>query len=296
MSFLREIRQQSWGTPGQVQARNFAFGTRDVSPPLPLCDAHCHLADARFATDWPEVVARARAAGVERIHAVAAEEADWEPLLSLAERFPNFLDISLGLHPWFAENAQPGWEKRLRKLLACGPYGLGETGLDTRVEGGVTQAQRDAFRRQLDLAKEFSRPASVHLRGAWEEAWAILSCRDNTTSPILLHSFSGPAAWLPELERHNLFVSFGGALTRPNARKPPALAAAAPEGRILLETDAPDQAPWPRGGKEARNEPAFLGVIASALAAARGETPSRLAASTSAAYRAFWGKESRASA
>lgn len=268
-----------------------------MSPALSgLRDAHCHLADARFATDLPEVVARARAAGVERIHAVAAEEADWETLLSLGERFPDFLDISLGLHPWSAAEAEPGWEKRLRRLLASGRYGAGETGLDAKIPGGVTQAQRDAFRCQLDLAGEFSLPASVHLRGAWEEAWEILSRRDNAASPILLHSFSGPAAWLPELERHNLFVSFGGALTRPNARKPPALAAAAPEGRILLETDAPDQAPWPRGGKDARNEPAFLGGIVSALAAARGRALAATAAETSAAYRAFWRKESRASA
>lgn len=267
-----------------------------MSPPLPLCDAHCHLADARFAADLPEAIERARAAGVERIHAVAAEESDWETLVSLGGRFPDFLDISLGLHPWFAGKAAAGWERRLRRLLARGPYGVGETGLDAKIPGGATQAQRDAFRCQLDLAGEFSRPASVHLRGAWEEAWEILSRRDNAASPILLHSFSGPAAWLPELERHNLFVSFGGALTRPNARKPLELAAAAPEGRILLETDAPDQAPWPRGGKEARNEPAFLGGIASALAAARGEALAATAEATSAAYRAFWGKESRASA
>jgi TatD DNase family protein len=267
-----------------------------VSPPLPLCDAHCHLADARFAADWPEVVARARAAGVERIHAVAAEESDWETLLSLGQRFPDFLDISIGLHPWFAGKAAAGWERRLRQLLASGPYGVGETGLDAKIPGGVTQAQRDAFRCQLDLAGEFSRPVSVHLRGAWDEAWELLAARDNTRSPVLLHSFSGPAVWLPELERHNLFVSFGGVLTRPDAKKPLVLAAAAPKGRLLLETDAPDQTPWPRGGKEARNEPAFLGDIASALAAARGTTLAQIADETSAAYRAFLGKASRASA
>lgn len=258
-----------------------------MSPPLPLCDAHCHLADARFAADLPEVVERARAAGVRTIHAVAAEEADWERLVLLGQRFPDFLDISLGLHPWFAADAAAGWEKSLRRVLASGPYGVGETGLDAKIPGGVTQAQRDAFRCQLNLAGEFSRPASVHLRGAWDEAWEILCERDNTRSPVLLHSFSGPAAWLPELARHNLFVSFGGALTRPNARKPLALAAAAPAGRVLLESDAPDQAPWPRCQEELRNEPAFLGENAAALAAARGETPGRIAEGTTAAYRAF---------
>ncbi|MBQ7251398.1 MAG: TatD family hydrolase [Kiritimatiellae bacterium] len=258
-----------------------------MSPPLPLCDAHCHLADARFAADLPEVIARARAAGVVAIHAVAAEEADWEALRVLGEKYPDFLAISFGMHPWFVAGAAAGWEKRLRRLLASGPYGVGETGLDGKIPGGVTQAQRDAFRCQLDLAEEFSRPVSVHLRGAWDEAWKILCERDNARSLVLLHSFSGPAAWLPELERHNLFVSFGGAPTRPNARKPLALAAAAPAGRVLLESDAPDQTPWPHCREKTRNEPAFLGEIASALAAARGETPAQTAAETATAYRAF---------
>jgi len=258
-----------------------------LSPAAVLCDAHCHLADPRLASRLDGVLERARAAGVEILHAVAAEEADWDALEALAGRHPDRVCVSLGLHPWRVAQAAPGWEKRLRERLARGPFGVGETGLDSRVPGGETAAQLDAFRCQLDLANDFSRPVSVHLRGGFEEAGNILFSRDNRRSPVLLHAFSGPSGWLPRLAEHNLFVSFGGALTRPGTKKPLALAAAAPAGRVLLESDAPDQHPWPRGGGEAVNEPALLSLNLAALAAARGERAERTAEETTAAAREF---------
>jgi len=77
--------------------------------------------------------------------------------------------------------------------------------------------------------------------------------------------------------------SFAGPVTYPNARKPLEAVRVVPDELLLVETDAPDQAPAShRGG---RSEPAYLPEIISAVAAARGDDVARIAALTTANAR-----------
>jgi TatD DNase family protein len=75
----------------------------------------------------------------------------------------------------------------------------------------------------------------------------------------MVHAFSGGIELAREYVALGLHLSFGGALTRPNARRVREAVAKVPAERILLETDAPDQTP--HGAPSARNEPAFLTYV-----------------------------------
>ncbi|NLI75250.1 MAG: TatD family hydrolase [Candidatus Riflebacteria bacterium] len=165
------------------------------------------------------------------------------------------------------------------------PRAIGETGLD--VQADVPLARQEAvFLAQVDLAREQGLPLLLHMRGAWERTLAILRERGRGI-PWVLHSFSG--SWETArlfLREEEAWVSFSGSLCRPNARKTPRVAGAAPGDRCLLETDAPDLAPpWWQGPC---NEPAVLPAIARFLADLRAEPLERLNRRVQQAAHAVW--------
>ena len=84
----------------------------------------------------------------------------------------------------------------------------------------------------------------------------------------VLHSYSGGAELVDAYVALGLHLSFTGIVTHDNARRPLNAVRRVPAHRLLVETDAPDQCPRPRRG---RNEPAFLPLVLAALEAARGE-------------------------
>ena len=80
---------------------------------LVWADAHNHLQDPRLAAHLPQVLARARAAGVEWIHVNATSEADWPQVRALAEAHPGRVLCSFGLHPWFIKDRSQRWLQNL---------------------------------------------------------------------------------------------------------------------------------------------------------------------------------------
>ena len=263
------------------------------------CDAHAHLQDVRFAGRLDGVLFRARTAGVRLIHVNGTCEEDWGAVLAIGEREAVWVTVSLGMHPWRVAGAREGWERRLRPLVKERGYGVGEIGLDGSLKGdGAEGKRREAFSRQLDLAGEFGVPASVHGRGAWGEVIETILARPVHEGGILLHSYGGPADALEELAGRNVYVSFGGALTRSGGKKIPEAARRAVAGSVVLESDAPDQPPRLPDGCEpflrdaegrALSEPSGVALAGEALAELRGESLEETAATTTAAAMRLFG-------
>jgi TatD DNase family protein len=85
-----------------------------------------------------------------------------------------------------------------------------------------------------------------------------------------------------------LALGLGGPVTFQNARRLHTLVPHLRPDRLLLETDAPYLAPHPHRGQ--RNEPAYLPLIADALAGLLGTTTEALVAQTTATARTCFGK------
>ena len=266
---------------------------------LVWADAHSHLQDPRLAPHLPQVFARARAAGAGLIHVDATGEADWPAVAALADAHPGFVVASFGVHPWFIRNRSARWLHHLRDVLASRPAGIGEIGLDARMEDGLDADREAVFRAQLDLSCELALPASLHCRDAWEPMLKILMALPPHPAGLLIHAYSGPPDALSSLAEKNVHVSFGGTLTRPKNVRARENAARAPAGRFLLESDAPDLPPTLPDGAEKHlvaedgkllSEPAYVPVVGQLLAQARGTTPGEIAAQTTAAFRRLFAK------
>jgi TatD DNase family protein len=225
-----------------------------------VIDTHAHLDEC---ADRPSaVVARARAAGVERILTVGTTLERCRTAVAIAEREEGVYAV-LGIHPHEAATSV-----NLRELAALfaseKAVAVGEIGLDYFRDYAPQDAQRRLFERQLELAAELDKAVVVHTRAAEEDTLAVLAGFDGT---VVLHCFSSPALLEPALER-GWYVSFAGNLTFPKAPELREAAKRVPADRLLAETDSPYLAPQPRRGRP--NEPAFVVYTLATLAEIRG--------------------------
>jgi len=233
-----------------------------------VIDTHAHL-DSAEAPE--ELLARARAAGVDKIVAVGSGLDSCRTTLAIAEREPGVF-AALGVHPHQAADQDAGRLDDIRALFASPrAVAVGETGLDFFRDYAPRDRQRRLFDAELTLAAELQKPVVVHTRAAEAETAAALAEFSGT---VVLHCFSSPELLQVALER-DYYVSFAGNVTYPKASDLREAAALVPLERILAETDTPYLAPQPVRGRP--NEPAHVVHTVVALAEARGEDPGELA-------------------
>lgn len=267
---------------------------------FPLVDTHCHLDASRFEQDRPEVLERAWQAGLCGIVIPAVGPADWEALLEWPSTDPR-VQVGLGIHPQLLPELPEAEDEahlaRLDELLARGvACAVGECGLDgPSQEGAPFERQLRVLRGHLELARKHDLPVLLHCFRAQPQLVQLFKEVKLPEAGVLLHSYSGGADLAKFYAERGCYFSFAGPVTFKEARKPLDAVRAVPPERLLLETDAPDQAPHPhRGG---RSEPGFLPRIAEAVARAIGTTPEALARQTTETARTLFrrpfGAESR---
>jgi len=228
-------------------------------------DAHCHLQDDRFRGVLEAVLDRAEAAQVTHMVCCGTREEDWDAVLELARRHPAVVPC-VGLHPWHVAAAAPGWQARLETALDAGA-GCGECGLDFSEGRAPRELQEAALLDQLHLAIARNLPVSMHCVNAAGRLLEILRETGLPAAGGLVHAFSGAPEVARDFQSLGLHLSFGGALTRPGAKRAAASLAMVQEDRLLFETDAPDLAPE---GVAGPNEPAYLCRVAAAASRLRG--------------------------
>ncbi|MDH4046395.1 MAG: TatD family hydrolase [Gemmatimonadota bacterium] len=249
-----------------------------------IVDTHCHLGDAAFDEDRPDVAARARAADVGHVVIVAESAVATERARTLAQTFG--WSATAGVHPHEARHWNPSARETVATALADpAVVAVGETGLDYHYDFSPRADQRRAFADHLALGAEFGRPVVVHAREADDDLAAMLRDAGPDGPTVVLHSFSaGPAVFDAGLAV-GAYFSFSGMITFKNWRREDLLAAC-PADRLLVETDAPYLAPVPHRGR--RNEPAFVRYVVERLATCRGMPASDLIrVSTDNAARCF---------
>lgn len=253
-------------------------------------DIGVNLTATQFAADRAEVVARARAAGVDRMLLTGTSLPDSTEALQLAEQYQ--LHATVGMHPHHASEWQPDSDAQLR-LLAAHPRAsaVGECGLDFNRNFSTPAAQELAFSAQLDIAAALAKPVFLHCRDAHERFMQLLQPHLSRLPAAVLHCFTGNQHELRECLAHGLYIGITGWICDERRGQPLlALLPEIPLERLLLETDAPwllprDLRPAP---KSRRNEPAFLPHVAARVAAAVGVPLDELAQHTRAnAERVF---------
>jgi len=252
-----------------------------------MIDSHCHLDPQYFKDDRAEVLARARAAGVEAFVCVGVGGGLLAPreAAALAAAEPDVF-ATVGVHPHdvatMSDDDWPALEELARRPRVVG---IGETGLDYYYDHSPRELQQTAYRRFIAMARMARLPVVSHVRDAHADAAAIL--RDAQAGDGVIHCFSGGVAEARAYLDLGQHLSFSGILTFKNAGNLREAAALPPLDRILIETDAPYLAPIPHRGR--KNEPAFITETMAALASARGIPVAEVDAATTTNARRLFG-------
>jgi len=240
-------------------------------------DSHAHLEGKRFDSDRAEVIARARAAGVEAIVAIGNGDGpvNFDCGIQLAEQY-EFIYATIGVHPHEASLADQAALDRMAELARHPKIiAWGEIGLDYFYDHSPRDVQQRAFLQQMELARSARKPIVIHCRpsdnseNAWDDCLRLID--ENWKSSGLggiLHCFTGNPEQAKRALDMGFMVSFAGNVTFPKAQQIRDAALQVPLDRMLIETDSPYLAPIPHRGK--RNEPAFVPEVARQLGELRG--------------------------
>ncbi len=232
---------------------------------IPFIDTHAHLNLSDFDPDREEVIERAKGVGISHILIPGMDLPTSRISIELAQRFEG-LYAAVGVHPHEAKGFNQANLLSLRELSQNPKVkAIGEMGLDFYRKLSPKSDQVEAFRAQLRLAKDLGLPIVVHTRGAIEEALEILQEEKDGLRGVL-HCFEGDREATDRALGLGLHISFTGQVTFPRSQAL-AVAKLIPLDRLLLETDSPYLAPVPHRGK--RNEPAWVRLVAEAIAQVR---------------------------
>jgi TatD DNase family protein len=247
-------------------------------------DTHAHLADRRFQNQLPEVLSRARSAGVVQVIAIGTTSADSADLAQLVQR-QSGLFAAVGIHPNDAAQAtKEDWSSICDLITHPCIVAVGETGLDRYWDRTPFDVQQAWFDRHLALAHDHDRPVVIHCRDCQRDIIDQLR-RQRRAIKGVMHSFTGTWEEAEACLALGLSISFAGMITFTNKTLDDLrdVAARVPLDRLLVETDSPYLSPHPFRGKS--NEPARVAVTGQRLAQIRGLSQVELAEITTANAR-----------
>ncbi|MBZ0272363.1 TatD family hydrolase [bacterium] len=231
---------------------------------MSLIDSHCHLDAGAFDDDRPAVIERALAAGVTRMVTIATDLAGAHKALAIARTRPEIF-VALGMHPHVAKHANDETLAALTELASDDRVvAWGEIGLDYHYDHSPREAQHDAFRRQIRVARKLGLPIVIHCRKAMDDCLAVLADEAEGAYRGVFHCFSGSGDEAERVLALGFDLSFTGTITFKTEMPEHDAVRAAGIDRVLIETDSPYLAPKPYRGK--RNEPAYVAEVARALA------------------------------
>lgn len=266
---------------------------------MKFIDVHTHVQFQAFAGDWREVIERALKAGVWLIN-VGTQVDTSRKAIEVADEYSEGVYAAVGLHPIHTSKSfhdaqeigdntsqAKGFASRgeefdydIYRELATRPkvVAIGECGLDYyRVEDEETKRkQKDAFVKQIELAKDVKKPLMIHCRNAFSDLIEIFkanSSKFEARTPGVIHFFTGTPEDASVLLEMGFVFTFGGAITF--ARNYDETIKMLPLDAILSETDAPYVAPVPYRGK--RNEPAYVTEVVRKLAEIKGVSVEKMA-------------------
>ena len=244
-----------------------------------LIDTHTHLYSEQFEEDIEEVIARAKNNGIERFYLPAIDKSYTDKMLALESQYADSMFAMMGLHPCSVHPETIEEElKHVQEWLTKRDFkAIGEIGIDLYWDKEHLTTQQDAFKTQIEWAKECQLPIVIHCRDAFNEVFDVLEeVKDNQLFGIF-HCFSGTKEDAQRAIDFNLKLGIGGVVTFKNGKIDQFLQDFELKN-IVLETDSPYLAPAPFRGK--RNESSYLTYVCEKLATIYNKSPEEIASIT----------------
>lgn len=234
----------------------------------PLIDTHCHLDFDDYGDERGAVIDRGRAQGVRWFVTIGSGRGVESAIaaVALSKGNPDVL-ATVGVHPHDASVATASAIDAMEAVAASEPrvVAVGEVGLDYHYDHSPREAQREAFRRFVHVARRVKKPLVIHTREAAEDTLAVLREEGARDVGGVIHCFTEDAAFARAALDLGFDISFSGIVTFKSSESLRAVARMLPRDRFMIETDAPYLAPVPMRGR--RNEPGYIAHTAKSLAA-----------------------------
>ncbi len=248
-----------------------------------IVDSHCHLDFPEFDGQLPDLIARARAAGVTRMVTICTRLRHEPRVRAIAEAYDGVF-YAAGTHPMSAAEEPMATVEELVSLAKHPKFvGLGETGLDYHYTAQSALQQQISLRIHIEAAQETGLPLIIHSRAADDDMARLLAeGMAKRSYSCVMHCFSSGAPLAQAALEMGFYLSMSGIATFPKSSDLREIFASAPLNRILLETDSPYLSPVPHRGKQ--NEPAYTAFTAKTGAALFSITEAEFAAATSANF------------
>lgn len=224
-----------------------------------MIDTHAHIDTDAFDEDRDLIINNALDAGLEKIIMPAIEPKGFDNLIKTAEKY-NDVYFGIGVHPHNANEVNEGVLENIREIAKhpkC--IAIGEIGLDYYYDFVDKETQKEAFAKQLELAKMLEKPVIVHNRESDDDILSIIKEHQDGNLRGVLHCFSSDNDVLKQALELGFLVSFTGNITFKKSKLSPVVDEA-PIDRIMIETDSPYMTPHPYRGK--RNEPRQVALVA----------------------------------
>ncbi|MFB0835237.1 TatD family hydrolase [Arthrobacter halodurans] len=275
--------------------RNLEYPPAPEPLAVPVPDNHTHLdfRDGPVGVDVAAALDAAEGVGVSGVVQVGCDVASSRFAVAAAEADPRVL-AAVAIHPNDAPllAARGELEAALAEIerLAAHPRvrAVGETGLDYfRTGPDGVGAQRDSFRRHIDIAVRHGKALQIHDRDAHDDIVAILRSEE-LPSKVVFHCFSGDARLARICNENGWFMSFSGTVTFKNSGDLREALAAADPGLVLVETDAPFLTPHPYRGRP--NASYLIPYTVRSMAASLGRDVDALCADIAANTAAVYGR------
>lgn len=245
-------------------------------------DTHCHLYDEYY-SDMDRVIQNAVKNNVKRVIVNGSDMKSNKEVLELIKKY-DIVYGALGFHPTELDGISDEELKWLDDNLDNSKIvAVGEIGLDYHYDETDREKQQYFFRKQLEIAKKHNLPVIVHSRDSIQDTYNIL--KDSSVKGGL-HCYSGSLEMAREFIKIGYFLGVGGIITFKNAKNIINVINNIGLEYILLETDSPYLAPEPYRGRT--NEPAYIPIIASKIAALKGVSISEVERITTGTARGIF--------
>jgi TatD DNase family protein len=229
-----------------------------------ITDTHTHLYSEAFDEDRVEMINRAIDTNVKRFFIPAIDSTYTESMFQLEKAFPDHVFLMMGLHPTHVkENYKEELSHVEEQLAKRKFYAVGEIGIDLYWDKSTIDIQIQAFRYQIQLAKQYQLPIVIHCREAFDEIFEVLEQEKSDDLYGIFHCFTGNLEQAHQAISYNMKLGIGGVVTFKNGKLDQFINQIDLK-HIVLETDSPYLAPKPFRGK--RNESAYINKVLEKLA------------------------------
>ena len=224
-----------------------------------ITDTHTHLYSEQFDTDRKAMMERAFDAGIFRFFIPAIDSSYTKRMLDLETEYAEYIFLMMGLHP---TSVKENYKEELAHVKEWidqrNFYAIGEIGIDLYWDKSFLKEQQEAFRTQIQWAKEKKLPIVIHCREAFDEIFEILESEKDADLFGIFHCFTGTLEQAKKAISYNMKLGIGGVATFKNGKINTFLNEIDIK-HIVLETDAPYLAPTPYRGK--RNESSYIAEV-----------------------------------